>query len=276
MWIGNVALDDMTDRKVSVLKRLTLQNNYTTPQKSIFWTARKFPSAIFYSKVLKIIYSASRLAKPGLYTNDRWVQSSLDTVKALESVGGVFKFEGLDSFKRLKTPCVFVGNHMSVLETFVLPCLIIPHLTATFVVKESLISYPFFGHVMRSRDPIVVDRQSPRENLKTVLTEGTNLLGKSISIIIFPQTTRGTRFDPKKFNTLGVKLARRANVPVVPFALKTDAWGLGHKFKDFGEIDPHKTVRISFGQPLQVQGAGKEEHKYIIEFISKHLDSWRQ
>jgi len=86
---------------------------------------------------------------------------------------------------------------MSILETFVLPCLIQPHRDVTFVVKESLITYPLFGQVMRSRQPVVVGRDNPREDLKTVLEEGQKRLEANISIIIFPQTTRSVEFDPK-------------------------------------------------------------------------------
>jgi 1-acyl-sn-glycerol-3-phosphate acyltransferase len=63
-------------------------------------------------------------------------------------------------------------------------------------------------------------------------------------------------------------------VPVIPVALKTDAWGNGRKFKDFGKIRPDKTVHIAFSDPLIVKGAGKEEHKFITDFITKRLNSW--
>jgi len=129
--------------------------------------------------------------------------------------------------------------------------------------------------VMRNRQPVVVGRDNPREDLKTVLEEGQKRLEANISIIIFPQTTRSVEFDPKKFNTLGVKLAKRCNVPVVPFALKTDAWGLGRRLKDFGPIRPEKTVHIHFGEPMQVKGSGKEEHNVIVEFIETKLAAWR-
>jgi 1-acyl-sn-glycerol-3-phosphate acyltransferase len=82
-------------------------------------------------------------------------------------------------------------------------------------------------------------------------------------------------FDSKKFNTLGVKLAKRCNVPVVPFALKTDAWGLGRRLKDFGRICPEKTVHIHFGAPMKIQGSGKEEHNIVVEFIEKNLAGWK-
>jgi 1-acyl-sn-glycerol-3-phosphate acyltransferase len=144
------------------------------------------------------------------------------------------------------------------------------------VIKESLIAYPFFKHVMQSRNPIVVGRANPREDLKTVLVEGQKLLNADVSVIIFPQTTRSVHFDHQKFNSLGVKLAKRGKVPVVPVALKTDAWGIGRRFKDLGKIRPDRTVRITFGDPMPVQGSGKEEHKFIVDFIVKNMKTWAE
>ena len=256
------------------MKNLTTQNSYVSPIKPTPWFARRYPTPVFYAKVLVIVLKASQLCKKEAYTNDHWIQSSLKTVNALESVGGRFKVQNLAVLRKLESPCVFVSNHMSVLETFVLPCLIQPHCDVTFVVKESLLSFPFFKHVMRNRKPIVVGRENPREDLKTVLKEGQNRVNANISVVIFPQTTRSVKFDPKKFNSLGVKLAKRGNVPIIPVALKTDAWGVGRKFKDFGKIRPDLSVHITFGDPLQVQGSGKEAHKYIVDFISDTLDGY--
>ena len=254
---------------------MTSENAYQTTGPPASWLGRCCPTAVFYAKILGIICRASKLAQKGLYDNQRWIESSVTTVRALESVGGRFEFQGLDVVRKLSSPCVFIGNHMSILETFVLPCLIVPHRNVTFVIKESLITYPLFGHVMRSRNPVVVGRENPREDLRWVLEEGQKRLEDDISIVIFPQTTRSVEFDAKKFNSLGVKLAKRCNVPVVPFALKTDAWGLGRRLKDFGRIRPEKTVHIHFGEPMTVQGSGKEEHGRVVEFIEKNLAEWR-
>jgi 1-acyl-sn-glycerol-3-phosphate acyltransferase len=256
------------------LSYLTTQNTYFSPEQPIPWFARRNPTAVFYAKILMIVLKASRLCRKGVYTNDRWIQSSLNTMKALESVGGRFKIQNLAVPRTRESSCVFVSNHMSILETFVLPCLIQPYRDVTFVVKESLLSFPFFKHVMRNRNPIVVGRANPREDLRTVLEEGQNRLNANISVIIFPQTTRSINFDHKKFNSLGVKLAKRSKVPVIPIALKTDAWGVGHRFKDFGKIRPAIPVHITFGDPLYVKDSGKEEHKFIVDFISNTLDGY--
>jgi 1-acyl-sn-glycerol-3-phosphate acyltransferase len=254
---------------------LTTQNSYQSPVGKRFWLARKAPTPMFYRKMLLIVWQGWRLAKKNAYTGDQWIQSSLGMLKGLESVGVQFEIQNISSHQRLKTACVYVGNHMSILETFVLPCLIHPFRKVTFVVKKSLMEYPLFGPVLQSRDPVVVGRVNPREDLKTVLEDGQARLNNNISIILFPQTTRSVDFDRHKFNSLGVKLAKRANVPVIPVALKTDAWGNGRRLKDFGKIDPRKPVRICFGDPLHVNGSGKEEHHHIIEFISEKLKGWR-
>jgi 1-acyl-sn-glycerol-3-phosphate acyltransferase len=129
---------------------------------------------------------------------------------------------------------------------------------------------------MRSRDPIAVTRTNPRHDLKAVLEGGVDRLKQGISIIVFPQTTRTHSFDPTQFNTIGVKLAQRANVPVVPLALLSDAWGNGKYFKDFGKIDPSKKVYFAFGKPMWVQGRGTNEHQAIIQFISRKLQEWTE
>jgi 1-acyl-sn-glycerol-3-phosphate acyltransferase len=163
---------------------------------------------------------------------------------------------------------------MSTLETFVLPAIISQFKDVTFVVKQSLIDYPIFKHVMRSRDPITVGRSNPRDDLKAVLEGGAERLKAGRSIIIFPQTTRTPVFDPGSFNTIGVKLAKKAGVPVIPVALKTDAWSNGRILKDFGRILPSRSVHFAFGKPIRIMGRGNEEHAAIIEFIGSKLKEW--
>jgi 1-acyl-sn-glycerol-3-phosphate acyltransferase len=137
------------------------------------------------------------------------------------------------------------------------------------------LDYPVFKHVMRSRDLIAVTRTNPRQDLMAVLEGGLERLKKGISIVVFPQTTRTLTFNEKKFTTIGVKLAQRAGVPIIPLALKTDAWGNGKRLKDFGKIDASKSVKFAFGAPMRVKGRGGEEHQAIIEFIAHKLKEWK-
>jgi len=247
---------------------------YRTPAGAGRRMARRWPSLAFYASALGIVWRAGASAKRGTYDDTAWWQSSLDTVRALERVGVRLEVTGLEHVAALTGPCVFIGNHMSTLETFVLPVLLVPFGPITFVVKQSLIAYPVFGHVMRSRDPIVVGRTNPREDLAAVLEGGAKRLARGVSIVVFPQTTRTPLFDPAEFNTIGVKLAKRAGVPVIPLALKTDAWGNGRLIKEAGRIDPSKTVHFAFGPALTIAKRGTEEHDAIVRHISTHLRGW--
>jgi 1-acyl-sn-glycerol-3-phosphate acyltransferase len=232
------------------------------------------PKCMFYPQVLRIFWTNAGMAKRGLYKGKEWAQGSLDILRTLENVGVTVEITGMANIRKFEGPAVFIGNHMSTLETLVLPCIIQPVKPVTFIVKESLLTAPVFGHVMRSRDPIALGRVNPKEDLKSVLDGGGKKIGAGRSIIVFPQSTRSVIFKPEEFNTLGIKLAVRAGVPVVPVALRTDAWGTGRIIKDFGPVDRKKKVHFAFGEPMRITGRGVEEHKKIIAFIQERLEEW--
>ncbi|MFC1770102.1 lysophospholipid acyltransferase family protein [Nitrospirota bacterium] len=233
------------------------------------------PSLIGYYRMFMIVYSNARLAKHAPYGAHEWEKASFSILQILEDVGVKFHIEGLEHVRDLDGPCVFIGNHMSTLETFLLPCLLLPYKHITFVVKESLTTYPVFGPIMSAVDPITVTRTNPRKDLKDVMEKGNMELNeKGKSIIIFPQTTRSNTFDPEHFNSIGIKLAKRANVPVIPIALKTNAWSNGSILKDFGRIYPTRPVHFAFGKPMDVEGRGNDTHQAVIEFIQNKFKVW--
>ena len=258
---------------METIKQITNnQNEYKTPE-----SLRKklFPSLYFYLlHVLRIVFYSNRQAKKGIYDDAKWVDSSIDVMRSLEKTGVKFHVTGLDNLTKMNGPFVFVSNHMSILETFVLPCLIHPVTRVVFVMKEELLTFPLFGPVSGARDPIVVGRENPREDLMSVLNQGSDKLKNGKGIIIFPQRTRTKFFDPAAFNTLGIKLAKRNNVPVIPIAVVSDAWGSGKILKDFGMIDTSKEVNIGFGEPLSITGNGNEEHQKTIDFILDKFREW--
>lgn len=255
------------------------RDTYTTAPdrlRSVFSKIFLSPKFMFYPQVFWIVWTNSRKARRGVLGNAEWAESSLDILRTLENVGVRLEITGMENLRRLDSPVVFVGNHMSTLETFILPGIIEPVHPVTFVVKKSLVKMPVFGPIMCSREPIVIRKISPREDLRTVIEEGRKKLNTGRSIIIFPQGARSVVFDPADFNTLAIKLALRAGVPVLPIALKTDAWGVGKYIKDFGPIEKKKKVYFAFGEPMNITGRGADEHQRIIQFIKEKLEEWNR
>ncbi len=228
----------------------------------------------FMIKYGSVILRDYKIALEGNYDKETWAATSNDIFKLIEECGGRFHITGLDNLHNCKEPVVFISNHMSTLETMVFPGIIAPVMDVTFIVKESLVEHRYFGPIMKAREPIIVGRTNSREDFKKVMTEGPELLAKGISIVVFPQSTRKDEFNPSEFNSLGVKLAKKANVNVIPIAIKTDFWGHGKYLKDLGPIRRNKPIYMDFGRQMEVTGSGKEEHEKIIEFISSSLTNW--
>jgi len=256
--------------------RLRSDFEYGSPPRRPF-LGEKIPgwaTALYYIRLLTLIANSARVARKGGFTDEKWCRDAQLVIRFVESVGGRIEVGGMEGFARQPGPFVFIANHMSMLDTFLLPGMILPFHSVTFVVKEALLRYPVFGAIMRAVRPIAVERRNPRKDLKLVLGEGKRLLEANRSVIIFPQATRSVAFDVEAFNTLGVKLARKAGVPVVPVALKTDFQQNGRLIREMGPVKLKETVRIQFGSPIPVEGSGQAAHSHVVSFIRQNLSRW--
>ncbi len=257
------------------MRELDLTNNeYKTQPKDISLMARMVPSTHFWLRFLGIILKCGSLAKKGKYDRDAWLESSCEVYEFVEDVGIKVQVKGIENLNNVDGPCIIIGNHMSMLETVLLPALVLPSHFMTYVLKESLTQYPIFRDVIDVCKPIAITRTNPRQDLKTVMNEGVAHIKNGTSVVIFPQSTRSHIFDPAQMSSIGVKLAKKAAVPVVPLALKTDALKNGKIVKDIGRIDTSIPVHFEFGKSLTVAGKGDEEQALINSFIEGKIENW--
>jgi len=233
----------------------------------------KGPFWFYFRYALLVLWSGTKF----VYTRNPQkavILQALRVMRIVEKQGAHLTFEGLDRYPAEDGPYVFACNHMGTLEVNALPGLVASRIPMTFVVKQSLLEVPFFGQVLKRLGAIPVARKNPGEDLKQVLEEGARLLKTGVSVILFPEGTRQDVFSARNFNSLAVKLALKAEVPVVPVALRTDFWGAGKRIKEFGPLHYDRPVNIVFGEPVKPAGRGKAEHQQILDFIKGHLLSW--
>ena len=209
-------------------------------------------------------------------TTDLWARYCFVSLQKAEKYGTDVIMDGWNNRKAYDGPVVYLANHMSTLETVMLPFVLLAYGPIATVVKQSLSHLPFLTRAAAHMGLIPIGRKSPREDLMTIFNVGGERIAKGISIHIYAQGTRQPVFARKGWSSIGTKLAEKAGVPVVPIAVKTDIEptrpGAKGWFKDFGTVDPSKTIRISCGPVLT--GKSKETQQASFDWIKSRLDEW--
>lgn len=257
-------------------KRLRETGAYETPASNRARFPRFVEKRLFRLRMARVYWHGWRDSKdPEAYVSRLWGPNGMEVVRAVERTGGRVSVEGFGALRSARLPAVFVANHVSSLETYLVAPLLLPFTTFTYVLKKSLVDYPVLGRVIRALDPVPVGRKSPMEDLRDVLTHGTETLRRGRSVLVFPQGSRQRLFDPATFNSIGAKLARRAGVPVVPLCLATDFVRIGEWQRDlFSTVHPESTVRAACGEPVPPDVPQAEVQRRCIDFISSTLARW--
>ena len=230
----------------------------------------------FYLRNFGTFVKSGRCAAKGKLDKDNQIHYSNDNIRLIEDCGSKVHLRGLNNLRELNgKPVVLIGNHMSLLETASLHAIIREYVDFGFVVKESLLHTAYIKDILNALGAFGVSRTNPREDLKKVLTEGKKVLQNGRSMIVFPQHTRTREFDREQFNSIGVKLAKSAGVPVVPMALKTDFLENGKLIRDLGPIRPEREVYFEFGPAMEIEGNGQAQQEYIENFISDAFVRWK-
>ena len=235
------------------------------------WTTVSFTWSVFFV----FPYCAVREFFRSL-TTELWARCCFKTVQKAEKFGIKVTADGWENRNGYKGPVVYLCNHMSTLETIMLPPVLLTYGPFNVFVKASLSRLPALKRAAAHMGLIPLGRKSPREDLMQVFNEGVARIREGSSILIFPQGSRERVFSRRLYSSIGAKLAEKAGVPVVPIAVKTDCEptrpdGKGW-LKDFGTVDPSKDIRLRCGPPIA--GTAKEMHQKVFDWIKIQLEEW--
>lgn len=223
------------------------------------------------------VFPRSSIAETfGYLTTDLWAHDCFRSVQIAERFGIPFYAEGWNNRRDYKGPVVYLANHMSTLETILLPFMVLTYGPFSTVVKRSLAYIPGLVKASAHLGLIPIGRVNPREDLMTIFKVGGERIARGESVLIFAQGRRLPVFKRKDWSSIGTKLAEKMDVPVVPIAVKTDVMptrpgGKGW-FKDFGTVDPTKEIRLACGPVMK--GPSRETVKTSFDWIKAKLDSW--
>ncbi|KAM1478449.1 hypothetical protein ACFX2I_025872 [Malus domestica] len=125
------------------------------------------------------------------------------------------KYEGLENLPSPDTPAVYVSNHQSFLDIYILFTIGRPF---KFISKTSIFLYPVIGWAMFLMGVIPLKRMDSKSQLEC-LKRCIELINKGASVFFFPEGTRSKDGTLGAFKRGAFSVAAKTKVPVVPITL---------------------------------------------------------
>jgi len=111
---------------------------------------------------------------------------------------------------------MLVMNHQSVLDIMVFEYLHPKNLA--WVAKKEIADIPWFGHILKAPDMIIIERES-KSSLVKLIKESKEKLEQQRPIAIFPEGTRSDGTKIRKFKAGAKMIANKYNLKVQPAIL---------------------------------------------------------
>lgn len=185
-------------------------------------------------------------------------------------VYGVFRWELFQSGAKIEVhgfenipegPVLFVPNHRSYFDILVL------HTTCKkrpgFVAKAELDKFPLLNWWMRDICCLFLDREDIRSGVQ-MIKDGAQHIKAGRSMVICPEGHRNQDKEMLPFKEGSLKLAEKADCPVVPVALiDTD---------QLLEVRPGFSIKrgnckVVYGEPFYMKDLPKEERKHAGTYV---------
>ncbi len=172
----------------------------------------------------------------------------------------------LDLEKIPAGPVLFVSNHQS---NFDIPLIMgFVNKPKSYIAKIELANLPLISSWMKVGKCVFIDRNNPRQSLKTI-NEGIEILKSGHSMVIFPEGTRSKGPTMQDFKKGSLRLATKAGVPIVPVTI-SGSYNIMEA--NNGKIKP-ANVKITVGDPIYTKGLTKEEENGLSDKVYEIIKS---
>ncbi len=149
--------------------------------------------------------------KKRYYLITRWAVFNLWWLKICCNVR--YEITGINNIP--EKPCIVMCKHQSAFETLALQRIFIPQV---WILKKELLQIPIYGWGLASMKPIAINRSSAIKSFKQISDQGYERLKKGYWVIIFPEGTRVSPSEKKKYLPGGGMLAEKTGSQIVPVA----------------------------------------------------------
>lgn len=163
------------------------------------------------------------------------------------------------------TPVLFVSNHRSNLDILLIQTT--AGVPVGFVSKTELKKVPLLGFWMCDIGCVFLDRANIKSAIKS-MNDGAEHISVGCSMAICPEGTRGHEEEMKPFKDGSLKIATKANAPIIPVAvIGTD---------DCLENNPglkltKGTLTVAYGKPIYLEELSPEDKKHLGAYTQQFV-----
>lgn len=164
-------------------------------------------------------------------------------------------------------PVLYVGNHRSFFD-ILLTYSRCKRLTG-YIAKKEMEKVPLLSIWMRFVYCLFLDRENPKEGLKTIL-KAIEYIKKGISICIFPEGTRnkGEELSLLPFKEGAFKVATKTSCAIVPISMNNTCEIFEAHFPKIRKTH----VVLEYGKPIYPDELDKDTKKHISEYVRNIID----
>ena len=161
-------------------------------------------------------------------------------------------------------PVLFIGNHRSYFDILLTysRC----KRRTGYIAKKEMLSYPLLRTWMKRLYCLFLDRDNPKEGLKTIL-KAIEYVKSGISICIFPEGTRNHHDELLPFKEGSMKMAEKTGCPIIPMAITNSA----EIFENHIPFIHRCHVILEYGEPILVSELSREEKKFLGAYTQQKI-----
>lgn len=163
-------------------------------------------------------------------------------------------------------PVLVVANHQGLFDILAL----LGHLgkPVGFIAKKEIGKLPIVSNWMKLLHCVFIDRDDRRQSVKAI-NQGTDNLQEGHSIVIFPEGTRGEGSKLTPFKSGSLRLATKANVPILPVAID-GTYQLLEEGK--GQVGT-STITLTINDPIYPEDYQDKKHNELAADIQAIIEN---
>ena len=167
--------------------------------------------------------------------------------------------EGLENVDRRQTYVVVV-NHRSMID--IITMYVLP-LEFKWVAKKEVYRWPIIGWVMHMHGDVGIERGSAA-GAKKMMADGERWLSRGVSLIVFPEGSRGKTSGVGRFREGAFALAKHAGVAVLPCVMAGTDTGL-----KVWKLNLRNVYRVRVLEPVSAEEVARTDVKELAHRVQE-------